>query len=480
MTTVTDPDIQVREGTYGEKVLTVEPGGAEFIPLKERHGRPLQLFWTWTSPNMEFATIFVGLLGVWGLGLSFWATFVAIVLGTLLGSITMGLLSTAGPTFGVPQMVLSRLGFGYWGNWLPAGINALVAGIGWFAVNSVSGALALNALTHLPEVLCLLIIVVVQLAVAFLGHNLIHAFERYAFPVLVIIFIIASVAILSKAHPGAVHHTIPGAFLIEFGATFGYAVGWNPYASDYTRYFKPETSKRSIALWAALGLFLSCVLLETVGAAAATIPTVAAGAGANPTAAFVSVFPTWLGDLTLLAITIGAIAANAINIYSGAISFTAIGIKLPLHIRRAIVALGFGTIGFFLAWSGLSDAGTKYNNFLLIIAYWIGPWLAVVFCDMFLRRRKSTEETERLLFDRKYANWAGPVAMVVGAGVSIALFANQTEYVGVIPRHFGSVGDLTFEVGSLLTAVIYVTWRLIAERSARASVPAPAEPAPQV
>jgi NCS1 family nucleobase:cation symporter-1 len=478
MTTVTDPDIQVREGTYGEKVIAVEPGGAEFIPLNERHGRPLQLFWTWTSPNMEFATIFVGLLGVWGLGLSFWSTFVAIVLGTLLGSVTQGLLSMPGPRYGVPQMVLSRLGFGYWGNALPAGINAVVAGIGWFAVNSVSGALALNSLTHLPEVACLLIIVVVQLVVAFLGHNLIHAFERYAFPVLVIIFLIASVVLLSKAHPGAAHKTIPGAFLIELGATFGYAVGWNPYASDYTRYFKPDVSKVAIAFWAALGLFLSCVLLETVGAASGTIASVAAGAGTNPTAAFTSALPSWLSDLTLLAIAIGAVAANALNIYSGAISFTALGIKLPLHIRRAIVALGFGTIGFFLAWSGLHDAGTKYNNFLLIIAYWIAPWLAVIFCDAILRRRQSPDEIEHLLFNKKYANWAGPVAMAVGAGVSIWLFANQTEYIGLVPTHVPSIGDVTFEVGFVLTAAIYLTWRLIAGRSARAAATTPA-PAPQ-
>ncbi len=144
-------DVDVREGTYGEKVIAVEPGGAEFIPLSERHGRPLQLFWTWTSPNMEFATIFVGLLGVWGLGMSFWSTVLAIVIGTGLGSITQGLLSVPGPTYGVPQMVLSRAGFGYWGNLLPAGINAVVAGVGWFAVNSVSGALALNSLTHMPS-----------------------------------------------------------------------------------------------------------------------------------------------------------------------------------------------------------------------------------------------------------------------------------------------------------------------------------------
>ena len=473
MTTVSDADIEVREGTYGDKVIAVEPGGAEFIPLKERHGRPLQLFWTWSSPNMEFATIFVGVLAVAAFGLGFWEAVLAIVLGSGLGGLTQGLLSRRGPTFGVPQMVLSRLGFGYWGNILPAGLNSLTAGIGWFAVNSVSGALALNTLTHMPQVLCLLIIVVLQIVVAFLGYNLIHVFERYAFPVLAIIFLIASGVVLSKAHPNAPHTTIPGAFLITFGATFGYAVGWNPYASDYTRYFKPDTNKLAIALWSGLGLFLSGTLLETVGAAAGTaVKDSGAFLGSNPTGAFTGLMPSVLGDFTLLAIALGAVAANALNIYSGAISFTALGFRLPLAMRRAIVALVFGTIGFFLAWAGLSNAGTKYENFLLIIAYWIAPWLAVVFSDEFLRRGQTPGEIEHLLFDRKYANWAGPVAMAVGAGVSIWLFANQTEYVGLVPKHVHSVGDLTFEVGFVLTAVIYLTWRQVADRRARAAITA--------
>ena len=463
--TALEDDVEVRQGIYGEKVIAVEPGGAEFIPLSERHGRPLQLFWTWTSPNMEFATVFVGFIGVVFFGLSFWQTFLAVVLGTMLGSVTLGILSTDGPRYGVPQMVLSRRGFGYWGNVLPAGVNALVAGIGWFAVNSVSGALALNALTHMPQVLCLLIVVGLQLAVAFFGYNLIHLFERYAFPVLVVVFLIASVWTLAKGHPGAPHKAVPGAFLIELGATFGYAVGWNPYASDYTRYFRPDSNKTAIAWWSGLGVLLSCVLLETVGAAAGTLSSVASNA--NPTAGWTGIFPTWLGDLTLVAIVIGGIAANALNIYSGAISFTAIGFKLPLAARRAIVALGFGAIGFFVAWAGLGNAGENYNNFLLIIAYWIAPWLAVMFCDMFLRRRQDPAEIERLLFNKKFTNWAGPVAMAVGTGVSIWLFSNQTKYVGLVPAHAGAAGDLTFEVGFVLTAVIYLTWRLIADRSAR-------------
>src|SRR6266849_5663973 len=180
-------EAEVREGTYGAKVAAVEPGGAEFVPLGDRHGKPYSQFWTWVSPNMEFATIFVGVIAVWFFGLSFWSAVLAIVIGPGLGSLSMGVLAARGPLCGVPQMVLSRIGFGFRGNILPAGLNAVVAGIGWFAVNSISGALALHALTHAPKGLCLVIVVVAQMLIAFFGHNLVHAFERYAFPVLAVI-----------------------------------------------------------------------------------------------------------------------------------------------------------------------------------------------------------------------------------------------------------------------------------------------------
>src|SRR6201999_468826 len=86
--TALEDDVEVRQGTYGKKVIAVEPGGAEFIPLNERHGRPLQLFWTWTSPNMEFATIFVGVLAVAGFGLGFWSAALALLLGSAIGGVT--------------------------------------------------------------------------------------------------------------------------------------------------------------------------------------------------------------------------------------------------------------------------------------------------------------------------------------------------------------------------------------------------------
>jgi NCS1 family nucleobase:cation symporter-1 len=446
---VTVPAEAVREGTYGDRVVAVEPGGVGFIPLDERHGRPLQLFWTWASPNLEFATLFVGVLAVAAFGLGFWVAVAAIVLGTGLGAISHGVLSARGPAHGVPQMVLSRLSFGYWGNVLPAGLNAITAGIGWFAVNSVSGALALNTLTHLPKVLCLVIIVAVQLGVAFFGHNLVQAFERYAFPILAIIFLVASVTILAKADTGGGGSGSLGGFLLTVGATFGYAAGWNPYAADYTRYFRPDTSPRATGLAAGLGVFVSCVLLETVGAGSATLAGDALG---DPTGSFTSHLPSVTANLTLLAIALGAVSANALNVYSGAMSFVALGVNLPLGARRAISALGFGLIGFVVALTGLNDAGAKYESFLLVIAYWIGPWLGVVFVDQALRRGQPVEQ---FLYDKRYSNWAGPIAMLSGMLISILLFSNQTRFVGYVARQSASFGDIAFEVGFLVAAVVY-------------------------
>jgi NCS1 nucleoside transporter family len=440
------PDDPYRE--YGDRVVAVEPSGVDVIPETDRHGRPRQLLWTWTSPNMEFATITVGLLGPLYFGLTFWQSFVAIVLGTALGSLAHGVLSSWGPRHGLPQMVISRSAFGFLGNILPAGINSLVAGIGWFAVNSVSGALALNALfSALPKGLCLVIVVALQLLIAFFGHNLIQAFERYAFPVLTVIFVVSSIIVLTKAHPSAASSHVPGGFLIMLGATFGYACGWNPYAADYTRYLPSRSRPAHVGWAAALGVFLSCVLLETAGAAVFT-----AGKTAVNPSSFTDLVPTWLGKLTLAAIALGAVAANALNVYSGSLSFLAMGLPHRWKLVRAVIAVVFALVGLALAFGGLDNGGSSYEDFLLIISYWIGPWLGVVFVDRALRRG---QDVEGLITDRRHTSWAGPLAMAIAGGLAIWLFSNQTDYVGPIASASPALGDLTFEVGFVLAALLY-------------------------
>jgi len=467
--------VPVREGDYGERVATVEPGGVEYISLKERHGKPIDLFWTWLSPNLEFATIFVGILGVAVFGLSFWQTVLAIVLGSALGSLTHYVLSSWGPKFGVPMMVESRGAFGFLGNILPASLNAFTGTIGWFIVNSVSGAFALQALAllinvNLPFAVTFLIIVVAQVAIATLGHNFIHVFERWALPLLGIVFALATIFIFTKANFGMGVNTKAPVFVGEFGsftllftATFGYAAGWNPYAADYTRYQPPTANRTMVGFWAAMGVFVSCVVIELAGAALATVAGTKWGPTDIPTVQLHVAMPDILYYLTLLCIAVGAVAANAINIYSGTMSLVAVGIRemgMTLRQRRALLAVAAGVLGYIIGIVGQANVGpgSKYEFFLLLISYWIGPWLAVVLTDYWLRKGDYGDES--IFYDAKYQRWQGVAAMAIGLVVSVGLFANNIVYTGPLVTANPGIGDITFIVGFVLTAVLYYAFNM--------------------
>src|SRR5213594_2286167 len=476
--------VPVREGDYGERVATVEPGGVEYIALKERHGKPIDLFWTWLSPNLEFATVFVGVLGIAVFGLSFWETALAILIGSALGSLTHWVLSSWGPKFGVPMMVESRGAFGFLGNILPAGLNAFTGTIGWFIVNSVSGAFALQALfllvkVDLPFAVTFFIIVVAQVAIATLGHNFIHVFERWALPLLGVVFALATIFIFTKANFGAGAKPIPGVgefggFTLLFTATFGYAAGWNPYAADYTRYLPPTTNRQMVGFWAAMGVFVSCVVIETAGAALATVAGTKWGPSDIPTVQLQRAMPDVLYYLTLLCIAVGAVCADAINIYSGTMSLVAVGIRemgMTLRQRRAALAIAAGVLGYIIGIVGQANVGpgSKYEFFLLLISYWIGPWLAVVLTDYWLRKGDYGDES--IFYDTKYQRWQGVAAMAIGLVVSVGLFANVFSiYTGPIPNNNPGIGDITFFVGFALTAVLYYVFQTVT-RSQSAAAP---------
>mgnify|MGYP003338732515 CR=1 FL=1 len=440
---------EVREGDYGTKVGTIEPGGAGFIPLDERHGKPIGLFATWMSPNLEFATVFLGVIAVLFLGLSIPQALLAAIVGNGLGAIAHGVLSSRGPKMGTPQMVQSRIPFGYRGNILPAGLNAVIAGVGWFAVNSVSGAFALATLTGLPPQATLIVVVLLQIAVAFMGHNFLQMFERIAFPFLAVAFILAFIWVVPAANTSAATGGAGiGEWLIAMGIFFGYAAGWNPFASDYTRYLPANSNGRATGLWAGLGVFVSCTVLAYLGMLVATLTW---GEDDSPTTVFTSVMPGFVKALVLLAIAVGSISANAINLYSGSMSLLTIGIKWEARTRRLVSVVIFGILGTALAYYGLGDV-SKFENFLLVIAYWVGPWLGVFFCDMLLRRGR---DVSGFMFDEKHNPWAGFVAMLLGIVISVWLFSNQTAYVGLVPQAIPAFGDSAFEVGFLVSFILY-------------------------
>lgn len=501
---------------YKDEVLEIEPQGLEHITAPQRHGRPFQMFTLWMAANLVLATWVIGNLAVGTFGVSMMGAFIALAIGNVLGAVLLGLLSTFGPRLGVPQMIQSRVPFGLLGNFGPAGLNYL-AGIGWFAVNTVYGTFALAELAHLNYFIALAIMVVGQVALAVYGYNMIHAFEKWMSVALVAVFLVLAVFTFKAGHYGLPFNPkapVPfggptGGFIITIGLALSYAFGWMPFASDYSRYLPKATKPSRIIWWTALGMFIPCLVLEWMGALTVSIAMPAATA-ANPANAIAFLMPGPLAQVALLAIAAGTACANALNIYSGAMSALVIKVERSPLVRAGIAALIFGgvtaavlvvanstlasdkesqiaipevvgaailvgavvagavrfrlrrwqaaivvgTLGGLLAIGGSNPtaAAAQYSNFLLLLSYWIGPWVAVVLVDWFFKHRGSYEL--RALYDQTSRVRVGTIAWIVGLGVSIP-FMNQSWFVGPIPSAHPQLGDVSYLVSFVVAGSIY-------------------------
>jgi NCS1 family nucleobase:cation symporter-1 len=283
----------------------------------------------WFGANAETATFAVGILSVALYGTSLRGAAFGLLVGNALAYVVVGLLSRMGPRFGLPQMVASRRAFGRDGNVLPA-VLAFLAGVGWFAVDSVFGAQALGALAHLSYPVALVLLLVAQVALAVYGHNAIHAFERVASVALLIGF--ATIAAATLAHVRFDAPFDPRAPFASGGETagivfsaalaFAYAIGWGPAASDYSRYLPASSDPRAVTRWAFLGGFIPSAILELLGAAAVTATRAPGIASATPaeTIGLLAHGNGIVAAIGLATVLIGTMSANCLNLYSGALA----------------------------------------------------------------------------------------------------------------------------------------------------------------
>jgi purine-cytosine permease-like protein len=160
------------------------------------------------------------------------------------------------------------------------------------------------------------------------------------------------------------------------------------------------------------------------------------------------------------------VAANVLNIYSGAMAFLTLGIKVAVEKRRAISALVFGAIGLVIGLLLQANVGpgTKYENFLLAITYWITPYLAVVITDYFLHRGKYPES---VFYDTKHRNWKGLIAMVAGIVATYPFWDQQSPFLNWVALNYPQFGDLSFFAGAIVATVVYLVLYQVGKRPAQ-------------
>ncbi|MGW3472561.1 purine-cytosine permease family protein [Saccharopolyspora sp. NPDC000995] len=444
---------------YRDRVAAVEPYGVDAIPDSERHGKPVSQFFIWFAAGLNFPIMVLGFVAA-SFGLSLTSAVTAIISGSLVGAIVMGILSRMGGRLGVAQQIQARGPLGFFGNFIPVAYVNVFAGIGWAAVTVILGGQALKALVPgVPYWLGTLVLVVLQLVVAVFGYNMIHYLERILAVVLFFGFLMITVVSVSRGGAGD-FQTNPhasgwiggvGGWITFAGYFLSFLIAWWPFASDYSRYLPDEDKgNRATGLWTFAGNFLS---LSWLGIAGALLGNSAAS-GESPIEALYRLTGPFHVP-ALLVVLISSFSQNFLNVYGGAISVQTL--RIPISRRTAVIAIC--TVAYIIGLWADDDFETKFKTFLFVGAYLIAPFGAVLLLDYVLGHRHDRARIAELYDSRRILEW-GFIAWVIGTAVS-SLFWNLSFYVGPVAKAHPGWGDLTYFVGFAVAAIAYIaTYRL--------------------
>jgi NCS1 nucleoside transporter family len=448
----------------------IETHGIERVsPTTRTHVRIRDNFTMWLSANLVISTVGLGALAIPIFGLGFWDSLAVIIVFNILGTLPVAFFSTLGPKLGLRQMTISRFSFGWVGGIIMALFNT-AACIGWSVVNVIIGGQLIAALSggRVPSWAGILILAVLTTLVSIYGYRYVHRYERYAWIPMAIIF--AIMLIVAAPHFSIVATPAFGAAeiagLLSFGgAVYGFATGWSSYAADYN-VNQPEDTPPSRVFWLTfLGIFVPCVLLETLGMAFTTFGPWATkfsnGLVGDLLAAVVSPLGGF-GTLILVLLALSVVANNVPNDYSLGLSVQVFG-KPFQRVKRYVWTL-IGAVIYVVIALLLNSANFAHilTDYLLIIAYWLGPWAIILILEHFVFRRGRYNVDDWNTPGRLPIGWAAIVSMVFGL-VGVWLGAAQFYYVGPIAKlvnpPFGM--DVGFELGLVFAGIAYFFLRRV-------------------
>src|SRR5205085_892228 len=136
--------------------------------------------------------------------------------------------------------------------------------------------------------------------------------------------------------------------------------------------------------------------------------------------------------------------------------------KSFLRINRAVWALIGAVIYVLIAVPAAANFNETLSNFLLLIAYWLGPWAIILVIEHFVFRHGRYNVDDWNTPSRLPIGWAAIVSMVFGL-VGVLLGAAQVYYVGPIAKLFNPPYgmDIGFELGLVLAGIAYFFLRRV-------------------
>jgi purine-cytosine permease-like protein len=260
---------------------------------------------------------------------------------------------------------------------------------------------------------------------------------------------------------------IAAATQLMTAVAIGLGFGWAPWASDYSRFTRPDVTEKRLYWASALGTFIALNWLGVLGAAMASSST-----NGDPAELVASLF----GLMTipvLLVIIHGAVAGNIQCVYSAPLCFLAAGIKIKRWLGSIISGvIATAVLIGFLSSSNFVTSFTSYMNSLVI---WTAAWGVIVLIDFFVLSRGRADvpalyaspETSRYGDIR----WRALVALLVGlvAGWSFE-YGSVSLFQGAISRAINGI-DLSWLAAIVFGGAVY--WLLCRSEPHRVTQPPP-------
>lgn len=431
----------------------------------------------WWSVNTVLTTLPIGVLAQQFFTLTLPHAIATIFCFAALGAVSTSFIATLGPRTGLRTMIISRYSSGYVGCTIYSILNILTQ-LGFSVTAVILGGQTLASINPgtLPLVAGVVIVGICSLIPCFIGYNMVHHYERYAW---ILIFIVMLILLGLGGHAGFDINAqkaledkgkaLSSDILSFGGIVFGSVAGWAPVAADYNCRLPANTPPIKIFLLTLFGLFIPITFVEIVGALLMTITKeeyTDAFTNGGTGALLGQVLSPWKGGgkFLLFLLSFSVIANNVPNTYSAALSIQALGRPF------AKVPRFFWTLVCFVAYTVAGVAGREHfaeilSNFLAILSYWTAFFIVIAAEEHFIFRRPGGP-----LGGYNLDDWDTPSRLPLGiAGVLAGCFGVAGAVVGMAEVwYIGPLGakagaefgaDLGFELAAAFAAVTFPVFR---------------------
>ena len=440
------------------------------IPMKSRKTTRWDMFATWVGANANNGTWFVGgVLAACGFALAM----KVLVLSSALSYVFLSLIGYIGYKTGVSTMTISRASFGERGSYLPSLVN-ITQFIGWTAANTFIAAQSVSILFHdllgwpvwgkhggyLGLVVGILIMSVLHIISVSSGSRSVQLIERLGI-ILVLVFVFwESIAVFRTVSLGQiVHWRVPVHAKMATGAAIDYVaafnLAWVTAGADFTRF----TAKRDNAIYTPFfGALFGVVWFAFIGLVSTISIAISTGVyDANNSDPSTIASKLGLGVVALLVIILTSMTANAVNLMAAGSALSNIFTKLRLKYSLWIVVLLATIVTFIPMFVG--SFLTTFESFLDYVGMVLGPTIAIICTDFYIRAHRHYDISELGKVNGKYwyhggINWAAMITFILG----VAFFVGVHQQ----PLFADTVGA-TF-VDMAMSGLLYYVLMLFADR----------------